>query len=40
VGGVSGLDSFGVDLAVAEDEDERRRLNGFSLLSMNPWTET
>ena len=41
MGGVSGLDTFGVDLLVAEDEEERfRRLNGFSLLSMKPWTET
>ena len=41
VGGVSGLDTFGVDLLVAEDEEERfRRLNGLSLLSMKPWTET
>ena len=41
MGGVSGFVTFGVDLVLGEGEDERfRRLKGFSLLLMKPWTET
>ena len=41
MGGVSGLETFGADLGPGEgDEDRLRRLKGFSLLSMKPWTET